>query len=588
MTSRGFRLWSPLAFFEKASAPAGEKRRIAGIISTELPDKQDEVVLQQGLDFRPFLRGGWFNDNHRQDTTAILGYPKEVQRFRKGERLPDGSVASCNGTWAEGHLLDTPDAQKVWELGKALASTDRRLGFSIEGKVVARSGPDGKTVAKAVVRNVAVTNCFPGTVRVSGTAKGVTRRWYSGPMVEITLATGEVLAGTPNHPVLTQRGWVPLGDLNEGQDCVGRFNRDMIPPAKVTHDVEDVPATLHEVFDLAASTGIETHPIRKGDFHGDVLIDGNVEVVLPDSLLKDRLHAAFSQKFGQHALALPDEKEGTFPVPGPAFLLKGTGALTAPGGLGSQGEGSALLGSSQGILPAILVRDGAVDSSTGHHVMDDGPIESEARRQFSSPLSEAIGFSNLLCKRSYEFSGHVFNLQTGHGWYAANGVVAHNCPVGEETRMEVLAKSLTAAAARFCDACDRPEAQCVCGPGEAAVAPVPGGNMPAGNPARKAMTMGIVQPGVNPSARGPVTGEGTGAVVAPQSLEEKPRNNAGPPVAGDASRPFKTGEEDAEKKKRPLTKSMAVATIQNRLGAGRETAERAYGALLHLKQQGLL
>jgi hypothetical protein len=165
-----------MAFFEKASAPAGQNRRIAGVISTELRDKQGEVLLQRGLDFGPFLKSGWFNDNHSKKTTDVLGYPQEVRKFQKGERLPDGSVARANSTWAEGYLLETPEADRVWNLAQALAKAgnDRRLGYSVEGGVVERAGPDGKTVAKAVVRNVAITNCPVGEdTRLEALAKSL-------------------------------------------------------------------------------------------------------------------------------------------------------------------------------------------------------------------------------------------------------------------------------------------------------------------------------------------------------------------------------------------------------------------------------
>lgn len=174
-----FQFFAPLSFFEKASAPQGQRRRIAGIISTEVKDKQDEVLLQRGLDFSPFVKSGWFNDNHSKKTTDVLGYPDgDVKRFKKGDVLPDGQVAKSNGTWAEGYLLETPEAERVWTLAQALKKSGdkRRLGFSIEGQVLERTGPGGKTVAKAIVRNVAITNCPVGEdTRLEVLAKSLAR-----------------------------------------------------------------------------------------------------------------------------------------------------------------------------------------------------------------------------------------------------------------------------------------------------------------------------------------------------------------------------------------------------------------------------
>lgn len=149
----------PVSVWEKAGAPKGKERRIGGIISTESRDQQGETVLQQGLDFSPFLKGGWFNDNHSKKTTDIVGYPESVRRFRKGARLPDGTAAATNGTWAEGYLLKNKAGQEIWDTAQALKDTGRRLGFSVEGAVTKRIGQLRKTIARARVRNVAITNC---------------------------------------------------------------------------------------------------------------------------------------------------------------------------------------------------------------------------------------------------------------------------------------------------------------------------------------------------------------------------------------------------------------------------------------------
>lgn len=148
----------PVSFFSKSEADKGKQRRIGGIVSCETKDRQNEVILQRGLDFNDFLRNGWFNDNHSKKTVDILGYPELTQYVTKGSQMPDGRIAKADGHWVEGYLLDTPEADKVWELGKALQKTSRRLGFSVEGKILKRSDQDKRVITKALVRNVAITN----------------------------------------------------------------------------------------------------------------------------------------------------------------------------------------------------------------------------------------------------------------------------------------------------------------------------------------------------------------------------------------------------------------------------------------------
>lgn len=162
MGADNFNIFAPISFFEKSGAAPGRQRRIGGVISTEKLDKQGEVVIQRGLDFAPFLNRGWFNNNHGKTIGDVLGYPDPdaLRRVQKGERLPDGTIADSNCTWAEGYLLDTPQARSTWELGNALqkSGSDRRLGYSIEGNVQKRTGPGGKTIAKASVKHVAITH----------------------------------------------------------------------------------------------------------------------------------------------------------------------------------------------------------------------------------------------------------------------------------------------------------------------------------------------------------------------------------------------------------------------------------------------
>ena len=144
-----FRFEMPFEVWSKAGEP-GKERRIGGLISSESKDRQGEVVLQRGLDFSEFIANGWINDNHSKETTGIVGYPTLVEKT-----VHNGRPA----TRFEGYLLQGyPRADQIWELANVLQKTGRRLGFSIEGAVQRRDGLEGEIVAKAKVRNVAVTN----------------------------------------------------------------------------------------------------------------------------------------------------------------------------------------------------------------------------------------------------------------------------------------------------------------------------------------------------------------------------------------------------------------------------------------------
>lgn len=150
-----FRVILPaVQFIEKSDKEKYNSRQISGIISTPRKDRQGEVILAKGLDFEEFMENGHFNDNHSQSTSAIIGYPEELE-YKSDLVLEDGTATEgyiCRGYVVKG----TKRADDIWELAKALKGSPRKLGFSIEGKVQRRKN---KTIEKAKIRNVAITNC---------------------------------------------------------------------------------------------------------------------------------------------------------------------------------------------------------------------------------------------------------------------------------------------------------------------------------------------------------------------------------------------------------------------------------------------
>lgn len=157
--------------FEKAAAGEDPEvtRPVKGWCSTEALDRQDEVVVAKGLDFSEFVQFGYYNDNHKQDTASVLGEPR-VAQFTQGR------------WWTEGNLYrGYPLADRVWELAKAMQKSGarRRLGFSIEGKVLERDGRN--RIVRAKIRNVAITNC---PVNPECTWEAVTKAFADASAIE--------------------------------------------------------------------------------------------------------------------------------------------------------------------------------------------------------------------------------------------------------------------------------------------------------------------------------------------------------------------------------------------------------------------
>lgn len=124
----------------------GHSRIIFGVASTEDTDLQDEIVFQRGIDFSYFLSHGYYNNDHKPGFENKVGQPLEAK-------------ITPEGLWTRGYLWE-PGVHKVadaiWELANALiaSGSDRKLGYSIQGKVVRR---DGKRILKCWVQDIAIT-----------------------------------------------------------------------------------------------------------------------------------------------------------------------------------------------------------------------------------------------------------------------------------------------------------------------------------------------------------------------------------------------------------------------------------------------
>lgn len=197
-----FRVFLPQVAFAKSSdadEDSYNSRKLAGIMSTQRKDRQDEDVIAKGLEFDEFLHNGHFNDNHSQETSAIVGYPEKVQYHSSLEKYG----IKAPGWTCEGYVLKgTKRSDGIWELAQSLAQIpNKKLGFSIEGKVLRRSD---KTIERAKIRNVAITNCPVNT--------DCTWDVLSKSMTEPDMAIKSMMAGAGVSPATQSGGGALRGE----------------------------------------------------------------------------------------------------------------------------------------------------------------------------------------------------------------------------------------------------------------------------------------------------------------------------------------------------------------------------------------
>lgn len=273
-------------------------------------------------------------------------------------------------------------------------------------------------------------NCFPGEVLVSAPSgvRAADSRWYEGDLVVIHTASGNELSVTPNHPVLTPEGWVPAGEIQVGSrvlrhgDSVERV--DGMGPGN-----EQVPARIGDVFDALrqAFPVSSVHvPGAAEQFHGDGF-DADVEVVLADGLLADGGKPAGAEVFSDDSFLVGRVGASALLADGSPFEVRAGSGHPANGIVCPRHLSGSGIGGHGGPLAGLRLATADASPSFTDPLADGALADAEGGRELALSLAGSVASDEVVHVGRREFAGHVYNLQTGDGWYVAGGLVVHNC-----------------------------------------------------------------------------------------------------------------------------------------------------------------
>lgn len=406
---------------------------------------------------RPFqgrLLAGWLADLEASRATAIRNAVRAG--FVEGRTVPEIVRAirgSRTANYADG-LLAKPRRELEAVVRTAIshtAQTARQLTYDANADLVKAL----KWVSTLDSRTSPM--CFPESTLALpvGDLRGITRRKWDGYLVVVTTASGKKLRATPNHPVLTARGWRPIQEVEPRKDVLYRVGRDIgrVPAAE---DVE-VPATMGAIFDALREPSIGdvfTKGSTEVDFHGDG-VRGDYEVNHPHSEghLRRALDAAFGHEAaeellvfiaGSPLLAELGEMDQLGSCPPLADVSTEVNARTVEdrvkagfahieptayfGGLGPSTEGRderLLVCSSNYVTTAKGVHDASALEDAGN----GGGGNTKPTGNTGGRGSVSVVADDVVSVEREFFSGHVCNLSTGSELYIADSFVVHNCRI---------------------------------------------------------------------------------------------------------------------------------------------------------------
>lgn len=278
--------------------------------------------------------------------------------------------------------------------------------------------------------------CFlPGTV-VTGDFVGGSKAWYSGEAIEIKTDGGASLSVTPNHPILTSRGWVAAGSLKVGDDCVSNSGEVVLVRASGSPQSpggavrnQDVPACVEDVFKALSAHRRGTAQISPLDFHGEASrFVGQVDVVGTYVELADQRESTRLQFSG----------ESSFPAPYSSLQLVDASGLVVPllhpsSAARSRRKGwpgdfyplvsrelpeSVVCGFGSAAQRNVVSVEKAGNGSSGH---------SKFLGELQDRGSGNVSLDKVVSVRRFPYRGHVYDLETRSGWLLANGIAASNC-----------------------------------------------------------------------------------------------------------------------------------------------------------------
>lgn len=423
-----------------------------------------------------------------QDMTKRVPYARDKAKIRAA------TLGIMNDAADEADLVGQLSDRLSYETGRAAKMGMWRAGQADERDVRYARVPVGEETCAWCIMTAGLgfwymteeaashthAHCVVGDTEVCGTGLlACLRREYEGPLVHIVTVKGRNLTVTPNHPILTTRGWKSAGDLIEGDDLL------CAPPvhghAAGVPDVCDAPPTAEQLFESAGfldAAVFHGMPTSAKDFYSEMFADCDVNVVSPDGLLERALKASLGEPSQHERLSragLPESVAGlTLDGDGSACGLLGphhaaTGGIVRGGSLcgallGSHGGSSQQpsLGASTMGKPSIAnpsvnnvsadaeaTRDGVdalsvlerfdrarwwsdallawLDASALQDSVDVGVADASPIRDFRWPETSQIEVDSLCSLSVSEGRCHVYNLSTSGGWYASSGIITHNC-----------------------------------------------------------------------------------------------------------------------------------------------------------------
>lgn len=358
--------------------------------------------------------------------TAALQYKDGIMEIsRRGAEALVRTAVNHTANTARNHVFESnSDVIKGVQWVATLDGRTTIICASRDGQIYpVDSGP----------RPPAHINCLPGNSFVTSSSRitGASKRWYEGQMFIIRSSSGRELTCTPNHPVLTRRGWVVAKSLNLLDEVVCQGLIDTPASSWFKSNQNNVPTRIEEItssFFHQTGTTVAEIPVSGIDFHGDgmncqiAIVGSNRELGnwIKSPLFENLFQLFFMYRNKTRFLLSKLRSSVSFLFRDFSFVPD---SLLSSGNLSFAGLGTSILQTeSQSFAERPEFNTILFENS-----LDSSSRDTKLARDITDGKTGPIFFDSLVDIRDFNFSGHVYNLETELGFYVSGGIITHNC-----------------------------------------------------------------------------------------------------------------------------------------------------------------
>lgn len=269
-----------------------------------------------------------------------------------------------------------------------------------------------------------VYNCFVGETKVASDSDVVRsyKHKYDGKIISIKTAGGVQFSCTPNHPILTPRGWV-AAELLKNRDNILVTHGENNVFSRVNPDVKHRFPRIDAIHKFGKKMRGQRACSLSVNFHGDVATS-NVEIITHKRLLGDVRNTSGRNGIDKFLFKLSDKTLSCF---GSLFKHFWSVCKTSFGFIGCKCKSlpffkCGISHSCEHGFGTIANRDGVLTE----YSINDLPADTIIDGELLDRLSSKVFIDTIVSVDVSVLSTHVYNLQTENGYYFVNSIMPHD------------------------------------------------------------------------------------------------------------------------------------------------------------------